>query len=411
MPGLMYPAYQKFYSAISCLARFQKEHNFFENISCLDTFLSEYRSITLVMQKSLAHTPHIETYRNLIATECLDPWLNVQRVKSVHTHPIEFTKKVDISIYFPDREINILSKSFSVEDDVPLSTLNDDLKELFTGINPIEVFFSAKCSFPEKDTGEDVLHKALLGIDAMLEFMDKMYLSIEEDCPLCNQLRSLISNSRIVHTPIDFLAVDDYVYYPIRDEFEYGGRIVGMFEDSPIPPRSALERLDRIPSLCENDYFQKFVIMHILIGSTDLMPTFMVVYKDRTFQLITFHASIKTTFYRKINEIASTIVSDDVQEVYFMMTYVVCDSSEENMLRNSKERLSTGKEEILTFMKVDSDLNEEEYAFESALLCDQDDLARKFVKGPRKKLNFGANNMAPIVLAFKTKKEEKNQKL
>lgn len=53
MPGLLYPAYQKFYSAISCLERFRKEQDFFENISCLDTFFSEYRSITLVMQKSL----------------------------------------------------------------------------------------------------------------------------------------------------------------------------------------------------------------------------------------------------------------------------------------------------------------------------------------------------------------------
>ena len=65
MPGLLYPAYQKFYSAISCLERFRKEQDFFENISCLDTFFSEYRSITLVMQKSLAHTPYIGTYTNL----------------------------------------------------------------------------------------------------------------------------------------------------------------------------------------------------------------------------------------------------------------------------------------------------------------------------------------------------------
>lgn len=42
MPGLLYPAYQKFYSAISCLERFRKEQDFFENISCLDTFFSEY---------------------------------------------------------------------------------------------------------------------------------------------------------------------------------------------------------------------------------------------------------------------------------------------------------------------------------------------------------------------------------
>ena len=77
MPGLLHPAYQKFYSAISCLERFNKEQDFFENISCLDTFFSEYRSITLVMQKSLAHTPYIDTYKNLIATECLDPWLYI----------------------------------------------------------------------------------------------------------------------------------------------------------------------------------------------------------------------------------------------------------------------------------------------------------------------------------------------
>ena len=52
MSGLLYPAYQKFYSAISCLNRFCKEQDFFQNIASLDTFFSEYRSITLVMQKS-----------------------------------------------------------------------------------------------------------------------------------------------------------------------------------------------------------------------------------------------------------------------------------------------------------------------------------------------------------------------
>lgn len=93
MSGLLYPAYQKFYSAISCLNRFCKEQDFFQNIASLDTFFSEYRSITLVMQKSLAHTQHINTYKDLVETGCLDPWLNAQRVKSVHTHPVEFSKK------------------------------------------------------------------------------------------------------------------------------------------------------------------------------------------------------------------------------------------------------------------------------------------------------------------------------
>lgn len=77
MPGLLYPAYQKFYSAISCLERFGKENDFFSNIANLDTFFSEYRSITLVMQKSLAHTSHIEFYKEA-STGYFDSWLNTQ---------------------------------------------------------------------------------------------------------------------------------------------------------------------------------------------------------------------------------------------------------------------------------------------------------------------------------------------
>lgn len=403
MPGLLYPAYQKFYSAISCLERFRKEQDFFENISCLDTFFSEYRSITLVMQKSLAHTPHIDTYTNLVATGCLDPWLNKQRVKSVHTHPVEFTKKVDISIYFPDRGIDLLSESFSVEDDVPLSSLNANLKAVFARINPIEVFFSAKCSFPEKDTGEDVLKKALSGLVSMQDFMEKMHSAVGEDCSLCNQLRDRILHSSILHTPMDFITVDDYVYYPEKDEFERGGRLSSMLGGGMVPPRSPLKNMNRIPSIREDDFFQKFVVMNIILGTTDLMPTFMVVYKDDTFQLISFHADVKTTFYRKINEVAATIMADDVQEVYYMMTYVLCDYTEENMHRSSKERMSLGTEDFLTFMKVDAALNEEEYFFVSAVVNDHEQLAKHLIKGPSQKLNLGATNMQPIISAFNAK--------
>lgn len=404
MPGLLYPAYQKFYSATSCLERFRKEQDFFENISCLDTFFSEYRSITLVMQKSLAHTPYIDTYTNLVATECFDPWLNKRRVKSVHTHPVEFVKRVDISIYFPDRGVELLSESFSVEDDVPLSSLNAALKAVFAKNDPTEVFFSAKCSFREKDTGEDVLKKALSGLASMQNFMDKMHSAVGEDCPLCNQLRDKIAHSNMLHAPLDFITVDDYVYYPTRDEFERGGRLAGMLGGGMMPPRSPLKGMDCFHSTREDDYFQKFVVMHIIIGTTDLMPTFMVVYRDGTFQLITFHADIKTTFYRKINEVAAIFMSDYVQEVYYMMTYVLCDYTEENMQLSSKERMTLGKEEFLTFMKVDADLNEEEYFFDSSTLHNCDQLAQCLLKGPNKKLDLGATNMTPIVTAFRTKK-------
>lgn len=54
--NLLVPAAQKLYSALSSLERFSKYNNFYDNISSLDNFLSEYRNVTFVIQKSLAHT-------------------------------------------------------------------------------------------------------------------------------------------------------------------------------------------------------------------------------------------------------------------------------------------------------------------------------------------------------------------
>ena len=103
MAGLLYPAYQKFYSALKNLQRFDKENNFFDNVSSLDSFFSEYRSITLVLQKSLAHTPYIERYKVLAKEKFSDSWMNDQRVKTVHIHPVEFLKQIHSHNNFGDK--------------------------------------------------------------------------------------------------------------------------------------------------------------------------------------------------------------------------------------------------------------------------------------------------------------------
>ena len=63
--GLLYPALHKFYSALNSLEKFEKGTNFFENIAYLDNFFSEYRNITFVLQKSLAHTEFKAIYEGL----------------------------------------------------------------------------------------------------------------------------------------------------------------------------------------------------------------------------------------------------------------------------------------------------------------------------------------------------------
>lgn len=411
MAGLLYPAYQKFYSAISCLERFRKEKNFFENIACLDTFLSEYRSITLVMQKSLAHTPYIDFYRNLVATGCLDSWLNTQRVKSVHTHPVEFSKIVEITAYYPDGGFKILSKAFTVEDDVPLDELTESLKDVLVQIDPNEVFFSAKCSFPEKDTGEDVLEKAISGIESMKLFMDSMFKEVGEKCALCSQLREQINASPMMYAPIDFLTVSDYVYYPASGEFDRSGRIaiVMSIDGKKVSNRRPLKSLIESPYFAyDGTAFGTFTKMHAMIRmvgpDADIMPAIMVVYEDDTYDLEAFHADVKTTVYRVIDEIAQRILTEKITEVCFTSLYTAVPINENTQLL-SKERVNSATHEMLAVMRVDQSLNEEEYVFDGSMMSQLNYVACVMKHGRKKRLDIGIRNMRPIINAFEKKSD------
>ena len=50
MAGILYPAYQKLYSALHNLDQFNTEKSFFDNIASLDNFFSEFRNVTFVIQ-------------------------------------------------------------------------------------------------------------------------------------------------------------------------------------------------------------------------------------------------------------------------------------------------------------------------------------------------------------------------
>lgn len=62
MDDLLLPAYQKLFAALQSLERFSKGQDLFENIACIDSLLSEFRNVTFVLQKSLAHTEYKAMY-------------------------------------------------------------------------------------------------------------------------------------------------------------------------------------------------------------------------------------------------------------------------------------------------------------------------------------------------------------
>lgn len=63
--NILSSALQKYYSALKSLNAFGFNDNFFDDVSSLDTFFSEFRNITFVVQKSLGDKENKDIYDKL----------------------------------------------------------------------------------------------------------------------------------------------------------------------------------------------------------------------------------------------------------------------------------------------------------------------------------------------------------
>lgn len=410
MPGLLFPAYQKFYSAISCLERFEKEQNFFDNISCLDNFFAEYRNITFAIQAALKHTNFFSVYEENRDKYLTDHWFVEKRNETTKQKPFLLVKKIDITIYFPDDSIALCTQSFTVEDDIPMDSLNNDFKNLLVKISSDEVFFSVAFSFFEKESTVDLWDKLISGIASMQTFMDAMYSAVGENCVLCNQLREKIRVSKFSAIPKDFWLVNDYAYYPTQDVFERAGRLAMVFslDGNRIATRSPLKNLTEVKYFnYDGTPFGNFVLMHALIHSirpgADIMPVVLTVYNDDTYDMDVFHADIKTTVYRKITEVSQMVKDEDIRQICFMSLYSYIPNVQ-NTPKTSKERVAASSKDILVFMSIDQELNEIEYVFDGEDLSNVEYVACVMKHGRKNKLEIGRLNMSPVLQAFKSKK-------
>ncbi len=406
MPGILFPAYQKFYSALSILDKFNKEKSFFDNISSLDGFFSEFRNVTFVLQKSIAHTDYSSIYMTNCEKYLSDcRWFVKKRNETIKEHPFQLVKQVEFTVYSPKSGSIICTQEFTIDEDIELTALIDQLRQLFMKINPIEVFFSAEFSFFEEHSQEDLYDKLISGIQSMAGFLKVMYADIGEHCVLCEQLMERIERFKFPFLPRDMLLVNDYAYYPLKNEFERAERIsIILPGQSKIINRMPLSYFMRnVLGEYSDDYFMQFIVMHALLQSTELLKTIMIIFQDNTFELDSFDSDLKTTTYRKINETAMRILNEDINEIYFMQVYVACPASLSLINTISKERRSHAQKEYLSFMKVDRYLNEEECDLEGDKLNNREYIYNQLMKGRSKQLEFGKINMAPIVEAFRQK--------
>ncbi len=411
MAGLLYPAYQKMYSALSFFNRFKTEANFFDNISSLDSFFSEYRNITFVIQSQLKHTEFNSVYERNREKYLTDHWFVEKRNETCKQHPFQLVKKIRVSVFLPFDEITIVENEFSVENDIPMIEMQNEIKDFLAEFLDEEVFLSVSFSFFENGDHIDLIDKILSGISSMKAFLNSMYDEIGQKCALCEELKTRIGGMPFCHIPRDFLLSNDYVYYRNTKTFHKAKRLslLSSGNVNKIVSRRPLSEMKKdIGSGHSIAPFDSFTLIHSIIRTinpcADIMPAIMVIYADDTYDLDAFHADIKTTLYRKLHEVSTIIDQQDVVEVCFVSLYSVLPISDDIPVY-SKDRLSEATSDILVCASIDNQLNEKEYVFEGESMNNKDYISSVLKKGPKANLEVSRINMFPIWRAFKRKKE------
>src|SRR5690606_22921725 len=356
------------------LEKFEKGTNYFDNISHLDNFFSEYRNVTFMIQKSLAHTEFLAIYEEnrkkyLLNDVC--KWFIDKRNEVLKQQPFDLEKRIRIVIYTTTENHVLPELSFTIENDVEYSTLVKSMHDFLTSFHLVEVMFSAEFSFYENGHSEDLYDNFISGINNMKLFMKAMKSALNENCTLSDQLEKKIDGLKFHRIPKNMLLVDDYVFYTRTGEFEKASRV--ELSLGTASPKAPVAGLDKLFPKCKN-VFKQFVMMHLIIYQQQrrIMPTFFTLFSDQTMQFMSFDSSIKTTVYRKLYEVANRIEKEEIVDVMYVGEMYGYANRQRIINMEARKRIEHATSELLVFFKTDQELNTRSYAFDTAHIDDME---------------------------------------
>lgn len=412
---VLYPALQKYYSALKSLESFAACGNFFDDVSSLDTFFSEFRNITFVIQKGLSTEENIKIYGKLrdeyLSGDTLKWFVEVRNTTTKQT-PFPLKKALVIDLYLPHKTIRLKDTSLVVDLDRTFEQALSAIKRTFIDeLKLVEVFFSARIVFNKNGSDIELYPKIKEGLLQMNDFMGKIHNKFNCECSHCLALHQLIESiyTNILHKNITF--VNDYAYEINNDELIVGER-VEIFLGGEGSDKFALSEIrgPLINSLfsdnnnCIFSIFQKFIIMHVTIYQQQkhkIMPVFMICYSDNTQKIIPFIDSTKSTYYRNVVDLADKTDFSDVNAVCYCgeyYTYPIEMFSEVNTKPYS-ERIGLATDEQLIFTMILKNGGEWHVFFDVSKVDDQEYVTEQLKKIQRADMqNFRHLNwLAPII--------------
>ncbi len=337
MEDLLLPAYQKLYAALLSLERFNKGQDLFENIACLDSFLSEFRNVTFVLQKSLAHTDYIREYEALREQYLKNDdcsWLVEKRNEVSKERPFNLEKILRLTLFHPNGAGVFSTDNYTIADEVDYSSLIEMIKGVIEKIPAIEVFFSVEFDYREVGSERNLFITIDNGIDAMIDLLDNLNKTMKSKPSAAREkVLERISGLHFHEAPKNFWFVDDYVFYRKDNVFEKGDRFELITPFKTAIPYTAFCEMLHVENKGDfiNETFEAFEKMHCFAfyRQKEIAPTFLSLSKDGLLSMVMYHASIKTTTYRRIHEIAEEIKSGvPIVAVFYVSEMLIYDDLE-----------------------------------------------------------------------------------
>ena len=407
MEDLLLPAYQKLYAALQSLERFNKGQDLFENIACLDSFLSEFRNVTFVLQKSLAHTVYFGEYealreKHLRNDDC--SWLVEKRNEVQKERPFNLEKILRLTLYHPNGAGVFSTDSYTIADEEDYSSLVEMIKGVIERIPAIEVFFSIEFVYREVGSDRNLFNTIDNGIDAMMALLETLNKRMKsKPSSVREKVMERMNGLHFHDAPKDFWFIDDYVFYRQDHVFEKGERIEVITPFKTAIPYTALCEMLHVENKGNfiDESFEAFQKMHCIAfkKKKEIIPTFLSLSKDGFLSMVMYQASIKTTTYRKIQEIAEEIrCGAPIVAVFHACEMLVYEDPGIYNQDYSYRRVSEHTE-LLSFNKVTKD-SAENYCISSEALLEGEKECQ-FPRIMKVETDDTISFMNPLVEAFR----------
>lgn len=363
--SIIFPALQKYYSALKSLDDFGCRGNFFDDVSHLDTFFSEFRNITFVVQKELKtnnnKNKYIELRAKYLSGETMK-WFVETRNKTTKEKPFPLKKELKIDLYLPQGVFSMRDERLTVDIDTSFSEALDAIKDIFVEkLQLVEIFFSSEIVFSEEGHNIDLYPKIKDGIAQMNDFLCELQKAFPCNCSTCRSIEPMIKKA---YQNVMFKEMEFVSDYALEKELTTGEKVEMYFSTGNEQYSNISDirtTLDNSPykdsQECVVDLFKRFASYHIVIyqmQNHDIMPVFMLVYADRTFRTIPFVATTKATFYRKVQEVIRMPDFTDIVAVFYCGEYYSYDVEQFEDINQKpySERKSMAKKELLFFSMI-----------------------------------------------------------